>query len=358
MSQTRITGVATQVAVARTGVAKAMATGVVAQVAVSGPSVAKAMATGIVVQVLIATSSVTSPSEGFAMLPGRIGLYLWAYQTPVVPPVVPPGSQPLFGTRPIHEGQLVVTGDGNIIENLFFKDMPYQFDGTNGHVGILLNGATNTTIRNCDFQNMSEPIVVWGGGQVLIEDNRCDGITGPSVRHNVQTGNFVQTVEAPTFVTIRRNKIKGGDTEDIISLWSASDSLVEDNQIDGTGWSSLSGTGIILGDGTGHRNVARDNTLYNPGQVGVCIAGGWDHTVENNVIYQEAGHPGANIAAYCYDYSNTTPPMSGHAFIGNRAYYQKEDGSLNGFWNPGGADNVGNNWEDATIDPADLRVVL
>ena len=227
--------------------------------------------------------------------------------------------------------------------------MPYAFDRTNNHVGILIINSTNITIRNVDFENMSQPIAIFGGGNITVEYTRTRGITGPSARHNVQTGNFLQTVNGPTNVVIRNNVIYGGDTEDIISLWSASYSLVENNYINGNGWSSASGTGIILGDGQGRGNVARNNVLYNPGQVGIAIAGGWDHLVEGNIIYGPQGVRGSNIAAYCSDYSNTFG-MSGNAFRNNRAWYWNQgNGATNGFWNPCGAINSGNNWADSSL---------
>ena len=271
--------------------------------------------------------------------------------TPTPPPPISGGSDGVpFGSRPKHNGQLVIRNQSNVvIENRHFEDMQYAYDGTNNHVGILIIDSSNITIRNVDFENMSEPIAIFGGSNITVEYNRAYGITGPSERHDVQTGNFLQTVSSPTNVVIRNNIIYGGDTEDIISLWSASYSTVENNYINGTGWFSDSGTGIILGDGQGRGNVARGNVLYNPGQVGIAIAGGWDHLVEDNVIYGPTGEPGSNIAAYCSDYSNTFG-MSGNTFRNNRAWYWNEgSGGTNGFWNPCGASTSGNNWSDSSL---------
>lgn len=271
--------------------------------------------------------------------------------TPTPPPPVSGGSDgAAFGSRPKHNGQMVIRNQSNVvIDNLHFEDMQYAYDGTNNHVGILIIDSSNITIRNVDFENMAQPIAIFGGNNIVVEHNRAYGITGPSARHNVQTGNFLQTVSSPSNVYIRDNVIYGGDTEDIISLWSASYSVIEDNYINGEGWSSASGTGIILGDGGGRGNIARNNVLYDPGQVGIAIAGGWDHVVENNIIYGPPGVPGSNIAAYCSDYSNTFG-MSGNVFRNNRAWYWNEgNGGTNGFWNPCGAATSGNNWTDSSL---------
>ena len=243
-----------------------------------------------------------------------------------------------------------------IVDNLFFRDMPYQFDGTNGHVSILIINSTNITVRNVDFENVSQPIAIMGGSNITVEYTRTNGITGPSDRHDVQTGNFLQTVGGPTNIKVLHNKIKGGDTEDIISGFSAIGMEVAYNEIDGTGWSSDSGTGIIVADGGGSDQWVHDNTLYNPGQVGIAIAGGTNSVVEDNIIYgpQVAG---ANIAAYCNNYYPGTA-FGNNTFRNNRAFYQQEDGTLNGFWNPGGCVDVGNNWVDVTVDPHTIQVVF
>ena len=84
---------------------------------------------------------------------------------------------------------------------------------------------------------------------------------------------------------IDHNKGKGGDTEDVVSLYQSSKVIVEDNHFEGTNWTSHSSSGIALGDGGGSNNIARRNTLVNIGQVGVYIAGGTNNQILNNTIY-------------------------------------------------------------------------
>ena len=291
---------------------------------------------------------------------------------PVEPPVDPPptgdwGDGKGFGSRP-EGGVIHLRNESDIvIDNKFFEGrwwMPNR--GHNEHVCILLENCTNITVRNCDFENVSEPVAVIGGSNILVEYTRTRGIVGPGSRVDEQTGNFLQTVGQPSNVRIRNNKIVATTavdpwngqyhtmTEDVISLFSASNCLVEFNQIDATGYSSDSGTGIIAGDANGDNHVVRGNSLLNPGQVGLATAGGFGHRFYDNVIWKDADqNPGSgNTAAYFWGYNGNA--IGDGRYEGNRA---KWNGG-GGFWNPGGAVNVGNDWDDDSLNRDDLVITL
>lgn len=304
----------------------------------------------------------------------------WTSDPPVEPPSapVPPTSPPVngwgdgavFGSRPAQSQPIHLQGEtGLVIENLSFGGDPYIYRsgrGHNTHVCILLTDCQNITVRNCDFADVSEPVAVIGGSDILVEYNRTDGIIGPGSRVDEQTGNFLQTVQSPSRVHVRHNKIIVSTdtdpwsgqyerlTEDVISLFSASDCVVEFNQIDATGYIRDYGTGIIAGDARGDRHTIRGNTLLNPGQVGLATAGGFGHRFYDNILYKGgAENPGSgNTAAYFWGYQGN--PIGDGVYRGNRANWI--DGG--GFWNPGGAVEEGNDWSDASIDPADLAVIL
>jgi hypothetical protein len=234
-----------------------------------------------------------------------------------------------------------------------------------------LNNCTNITVRHCDFDNIAEAVAIFGGSNITIEWCRAREIRGPSQpRAGFQTGNFCQTVNSPTNITVQDNKlvVKGptegglGDTEDVISLYSTNTGLIARNQIDGRGWYSPNGTGLILGDGGGTNQIGEDNTLIYPGQVGIAIAGGTGHTLQRNTVYHWMGKGteyvgNANIGGYIYNFAGFG--WGGHAAYNNRVYYWSDIASGdNGWWNPDGFPEAGNNWSDPTIDPNDLEVVL
>lgn len=284
----------------------------------------------------------------------------------------PPGSWGdgvPFLDRPEYEGQYQLNGAGDVvIENYKFTNRPYLFDGTNRHVCVLLSSCRRIVVRNCDFDTVGQPIaIVNGGAEIVTEYCRARNITGPSARHGVQSGNFIQTVGGPRQITVQHNKILGGDTEDIISLFSASDSVVRKNEIQGArpdlidgGWTSASGTGIILGDGGGADScVAEDNKIYLPGQVGVAIAGGTRMISRRNIVYQLTQLPRANSNVGMYALNYYGQPFGDHLFQDNRVKFWSDGGNVwNGVYNPGNARDEGNNWNDDTIDPAELEVVL
>lgn len=292
-----------------------------------------------------------------------------------------------FLERPERHGVIRWRGAENlVIENMKFTERPYAGNGNNDHVCIMLTDCRNIIIRNVDFDAVAQPFVFGRNCEnITVEWCRARNITGPSNRIGLNTGNFVQTVDAPTNINIVDNLIIGGDTEDIISYFTAVGGLCARNRIDGSGWVSTSGTGIILGDGGGAGIVVEDNTLLNPGQVGIGIAGGQDHVVRNNVIYQEsqsdrtawfdedgdvveaAASGGvermieSNVGVYS---RNFYPDLAfgGSVVHNNRVrFWSDRGGSWNGFWDGDDAASVSefdNVWDDESIDPADLVVDL
>ncbi len=285
------------------------------------------------------------------------------------------GDGKSFGNRSEQTSIIVIDGeDGTVIDDLFFDGVAnsvFQYDSGepgNSHVCIRILNSTNITVRNCDFLELSEPIEVYNSDVVLVEYSRADGITGPAERVGQQTGNFLQTHGGSTFVTVANNKIiaigsydpwAGAHqlgTEDVISLFGASNCVAEYNAIDATGYTRDFGTGTILGDGFGDDNVIRYNTYLNPGQVGIAVAGGHRNELIGNIIYRAAGQRlgAGNTAAYYWDYNEDG--MSGGLIQDNRAKWY-EGGGL---WNPGPppATVIDNDWDDDTIDPADLVVTM
>jgi hypothetical protein len=272
------------------------------------------------------------------------------------------GDGAAFLDRPEHSGQLVLNGASDmVIEDYKFTNRPYVQGQGNAHVCIRILNCTNITVRYCDFDTISQPFEISGGENITIEWCRAQYITGPHERFGTQNGNFVQTHNTPDDVTVQDNLIRAnGDTEDIISLYSTQVGLIARNTIEGTGWESGSGTGIILGDGGGTEQVAEDNTLLNPGQVGIGIAGGTNHTVQRNTIYQWSDHPNpgnSNVGMYAVNYHGGS--WSGHAFLNNHVrFWSDSQGVPNGLYNPDGFTSSGNNLNDSSIDPEDLEVVL
>lgn len=300
----------------------------------------------------------------------------WDVTVPPPPPPPPPptdwGDGAVFGSRPSQTQPIVISGeDGVVIENLGFEGGPFiwrEGRGHNAHVPIRIINSRNVLIRNCDFKDVSEVVSVEGNSSdILVQYTRTKGIVGPGSRVDEQTGNFLQTVSSSIVrVLVTHNKIVvpttldpwGGQyerfTEDVISFYAASECLAEYNQIDATGYERDYGTGIIAGDASGNGHVIRGNSLLNPGQVGLATAGGFGHRFYNNAIWRDGDQrPGSgNTAAYFWGYQGN--PIGDGLYQGNRAKWI----GGGGFWNPGGAEEVGNDWDDDTLDRDLFEVTL
>jgi hypothetical protein len=317
---------------------------------------------------------ITAPINGQRM---RLEGGIWVNFTPVVIP--PPGGGDwgdgvLWGNRPVQSSPIGINGQSDvIIDNLFFDGLTYsdfQYSGSNSHVCVNIENSNNITVRNCDFYQVSECVQIYNSSNVTIEWNRTDGITGPAERVGAQTGNFSQTHGGSSFVFVRNNKIKatipvydpwGGDhqlgTEDVISLFGCSDSAAEYNQIDATNYVRDYGTGTILGDGFGDRCIIRENTYLNPGQVGIAIAGGFDHQMLGNIVFREFGQhipeDSGNTGGYYWDYNGNG--IGGGLLQDNRILFNEGN---QGFWNDGGAEDINNNWEDSSVTREEVEVIL
>ena len=285
------------------------------------------------------------------------GLLALASRTTGAPAPAPlePWSVP-FLSRPASEPIRLKGCSNVVIENHTFRDLGPDVEA------IHLDRCHNVTIRANDFARVAQAITAVDSSDIRVEWNRYEDIVGPHERVGLHRANFVQ-FDKVRGGYIGNNKGRGGDTEDIVSLHdsggtTAAPLIVEDNHFEGTTWTSDSGSGIALGDGGSTHSIARRNTLLNPGQVGIFIAGGTANAILDNVVYGEA-RPASNVGVYVWNQSDD--PCSGHEVRGNRIHWDRADGAPNPGWNPGNCGEVdgwdANDW-DAVLDPEQLRVQL
>ena len=269
------------------------------------------------------------------------------------PTPAPPSTNPwsvAFGTRPASHAISLTNCHDLVIENKTFKDL-----GANV-IAIRLDTCKNVTIRAVDFINVAEGVYARNSTNITIVDARYSNILGPHQRDGHNRGNFAQ-FDGVTGGLIDHNKGKGGDTEDVVSLYRSSSVIVEDNQFEGTNWTSPSGSGIAIGDGGGSNNIARRNKLLNIGQVGVHIAGGTNNRIDSNIIY---GAPRLNSNVGMYVWNQSGAACSGATVVNNRVRFWKANGTFSPWWSGGGCGTLtysGNNYS-TSIDPATLAVKL
>jgi hypothetical protein len=272
-----------------------------------------------------------------------------APSTTPAPTVAP--TTPAFGTRPL-SGPISLSGSacqGVTISNRTFRAL-----GT-GVIAIALSGCNGVTIDAVDFDTVAEGVFAIDSTNITVRNTRYSNIIGPSRRDGGHHGNLVQ-FDTVTGFLVSGNTGKGGDTEDIVSLYKTNTGRVTGNWFEGTNWSSGSGTGIIVGDGGGGTGIEVDhNRLLSPGQVGIQMING-NPNVHDNVLYaapRSGTSPNVGMSTY-------GGVVSGARVAGNHVYWRKNDGSENPKWWGAGTptDGGGNVWSDHTIDPAALAVHL
>lgn len=269
-------------------------------------------------------------------------------------PSPPPAGESEIGDYP-DNARITLNGVNNsIIENKTFTNT------TAGLSAIHLLNCSNITIRNCDFVDVPGCVYVYNSTNITIEDCRYSNITGPHERVGNNVGNFVQTNQS-NGIMIQRNKGKGGDTEDIVSIFNSQNATVQDNHFEGTNWDSPSGSGIALGDYGGSNNIARRNILVNPGQVGIFIAGGTSCSIIENVIIKPQGSNGGSGDVGVYVWAQGGVSCSNHTVSNNRVLWYRAAGGTNPYWNAGNCGPVAgsnNIWNDTTLSADNYRVVF
>jgi hypothetical protein len=257
-----------------------------------------------------------------------------------------------FASRPQSAALRLSNCSNVVVENKTFRDLG------SGVIAIRIENCSNVTIRSVDFLNVAEGVYALNSSNITIVDSRYSNITGPAQpRTGANVANFVQFNNVAGGL-IDHNKGKGGDTEDIVSVYQSDHVTVEDNRFEGTNWTSGSGSGIALSDGGGSFNVAQRNILVNPGQVGIFIAGGTNNKILDNTVYG-AQRPKSNVGLYVWNQSSSA--CSGNEVSRNQVWWRNEAGTNNSAWNSGNCGTVAgwstNTW-NAPLDVNVLRVSL
>lgn len=173
--------------------------------------------------------------------------------------------------------------------------------------------------------------------------------------------NFFQLDDNDVTGYIRGNSVRGGAGEDVISLISsgganvANPLYVEDNRIEGTDWTSGSGSGIMIEGGTPRHVVVRRNSLLNPGQVGIGVHHSLGRVLENT-LYSDGKH-GAGILRVGIDCADAR--SAGCEVSGNRVDWRNSGGGYEPYstlTNPYPVGWASNDW-DWRATPAELAAM-
>ncbi len=226
-----------------------------------------------------------------------------------------------------------------------------------GDDGIRIDGSSSVTIDGSYFENTS-------GHAVLAVESTSIAVTNNRFK-NAKSGTF------PMFISvgghsrisgnIGRNEPGKSNPEDLIAInqnrSDASDPLIVENNCLQGGGPSTTGGGLMLGQLGGSslndRNgniIARNNTLVDPGQYGIAVAGGHGIQVLSNKV-QAKQASWTNVGLYVWAQYGAS--CSNITVSGNRVNFINSSGSQNPAWNSGNCGTVSgwsnNSFPDTTL---------
>jgi len=257
----------------------------------------------------------------------------------------------IFSKRPLSAPITWNGVNGGTISNKYFADIG------NDVSGIYLANCSNIVIEQNDFETVSQGITLINCTNIEIRYNRFNNVTGPHDRNGAHRANILQADGCGVGLWFHHNEGSfSGDTEDLISIYNSNGTqanpiVVENNKLANYGYISYSGSGIMLGDGGGSWQIARNNVLDTPGQVGIGVAGGSNITVDNNQVYSPS-LPTSNVGIYAYSANDGGQGISNITITNNRVNWKNSSGTPNGFYSTGITGtftNSGNNFNDSTL---------
>jgi hypothetical protein len=242
-------------------------------------------------------------------------------------------------------------------------------------VALALVNCKNIYLHDLDFaDNIGDIYLLNCSGTLRIEDIRArntgDNTIG-SGHSNIIQLNASSFTNAPTD-GIRRIKSLGGPTEDMVSFFGsggvdAAHRLVLELSAfesplppDPLAYTSGSGSGTMVE--SGHHIIVQRNSYLNVGQGGIGFNGGDDVHYLDNVVYL-AQRDKSNVGIYGLKAPDTA---GGWEVSRNRVWARHNNPAYdNPAWKPSsitgvvGWDGTNTNvWQDPTIDPSTMHVVL
>jgi len=230
--------------------------------------------------------------------------------------------------------------------------------GPNGKNGINLLNCNNMHIDSCYIYHVATGIFASYGKAISITNCQAKNMIGPFPQGQFVQFNNISGGGSRISFNKFENVLGESYTEDAISLFKcnglATDPIVvESNWIRGGGPSG-SGGGIMLGDGSGSNQVARNNILVDAGQYGMAVSGGTYMSIVNNSIYGKS-QPFTSEGIYYHNY--TALPSANISIAKNAINYTNSKNELtNLYLGPGEQAPMG--WNTNIYSPAVNDAIL
>jgi hypothetical protein len=225
---------------------------------------------------------------------------------------------------------------------------------------VYIFNCTGVTVDSCLIANVKTGVNAVQSQTIVFSNSQAKNMMGP-----FPSGQFVQYNN----VSGAGNRIINNKFENVLGQSYAEDAIniymsngvagdpitISGNSIRGGGPSNTGG-GIMLGDNGGSYQLAENNTLVDPGQYGMAIAGGSNMSILNNSIYGKQ-QSFTNVGLYYWNQSGKA--STNITISGNQVNFTSKSGELNNTWLNGTAPagwstNVYNKLLGETLLPAIL----
>ncbi|MEM1110035.1 MAG: right-handed parallel beta-helix repeat-containing protein [Planctomycetota bacterium] len=209
---------------------------------------------------------------------------------------------------------------------------------------VSLDACDDVLVQGNRFESTASGVYAHRSTHLRVVGNLCLDVRGPFPRGQLVQFDKVTGPGNLILGNVGVNHHGRSTPEDMINLYQSvgtADSpirveqnlLLGDPEV-GSKDKSDSGSGIMLGDGGGKHQLCRDNTLINPGQVGIGVAAGGHIVVTGNTIVGDRSNV-ANVGLYVwhqYPKANRGPILVEN----NRVRWVNAGGQSNPYWNGGG----------------------
>ena len=279
------------------------------------------------------------------------------------PGTLPPGSA---GGEPL-VGQMVITLEsGQVIDGLVLSnpngdcikvDRSTEVTIRNSVIGpcggraIHIQSSVDVKVEDSELIDSEAGVYALNSSSIVVSGNTISNAGRNPVQFDKVTGsgNVVSDNEIS-------NQEGSSETEDSINIYQSSGTesspLVVERNLISDGGSSRSGSGILVGDNGGSHMVVRGNTLINPGQVGIGVAGGQNISVVDNLVFSEQ-FPWSNVGIYVWDQYDTD--CEAIEVRGNVVEWYNSAGEVNPFYDAGNCGEVaGWHLNDSSDDLGEL----
>lgn len=208
--------------------------------------------------------------------------------------------------------------------------------GPCGGRGVSIEKSSSVTVENVAIHHSSAGVYAVLSQSVVVSSTSFTHAGRNFVQFDKVTGSGNKIVG-----NSGSNSLGGSNAEDLISLYQSSGTSGSPIEVRGNhlsnGGPSGSGSGIMVGDSGGANVVVSGNTLMNPGQVGIGVAGGTNMHVVGNVIFSSA-HSWSNVGVYVWNQAGGS--CGGIEVRDNRVEWYNASGALNGRWDGGGCGGI------------------